>query len=66
MSKVDKIVATFSTTISKLRAEATRLDDVVVKSLDKADALKMKAEDACAESARADAIANNLEGIINV
>jgi len=66
MNKIDKIVATFSKTVKNLRAEATRLDDKAHAQLFKADVLNEEAQLNVGESARADRIANNLEGLINV
>jgi hypothetical protein len=65
MSRVDKIVAQFTKTVSKLNVEAGRLDALAINRREESRIAALDAEKADYESARADRIAKNLEALIN-
>ena len=66
MSRVDRIVATFTKTVNSLRKEAGRQHDLSLSKFEAAKAAEAEGQAAIAEHNRAVKIADNLEDIINV
>lgn len=66
VSKIDRIVATFTKTVNSLRKESERLDSVAMKANAEQVRLSQIAQDCDLESERALKIATNLEGLLNV